>query len=230
MPRPATELRSGERYGRLLVEERAGSINRHAAWQCLCDCGKRVVVYGSFLKSGKTKSCGCWRQDMPGLMNTRHGQAKKGQRTRVYRAWLAMRTRCLDPKAVNFARYGGAGVTVSDEWAASFDAFYRDMGDPPTEQHTIERLDNALGYSAANCTWATHAEQAVNKRPSIRKYHGKPETNLRGEDNPRSRLTEAAVREIRSHKETLAVYAERYGMSINTIKAISAGRLWRHVV
>jgi hypothetical protein len=141
-----------------------------------------------------------------------------------------MRTRCLDPKAVNYARYGGAGVTVSDEWAVSFDAFYRDMGDPPTEQHTIERVSNDLGYSAANCVWATNAEQQANKRPVTKKYHGKPESAVKGEDHPRALLNADAVREIRSHTEKLIVYAERYGVSMATIKAVRAGRLWRHVV
>lgn len=33
-------------------------------WECLCDCENIVYVAGSALKSGNTKSCGCYRREM----------------------------------------------------------------------------------------------------------------------------------------------------------------------
>lgn len=49
----------GNRYGHLLVVEYVGSSNGYAEWQCLCDCGQKVIVRGSNLRNGNTQSCGC---------------------------------------------------------------------------------------------------------------------------------------------------------------------------
>lgn len=53
---------TGNRYGRLTVLERAGSTTQGAAaWLCQCGCGEQVIVSGSHLRVGATKSCGCLR-------------------------------------------------------------------------------------------------------------------------------------------------------------------------
>ena len=52
----------GQKFGRLTVIKRVGS-NHHgqSQWLCSCDCGNKneIVVVGSSLTSGHTKSCGC---------------------------------------------------------------------------------------------------------------------------------------------------------------------------
>lgn len=54
---------TGQRFGRLVVIERAGSKNGKAYWLCKCDCGKTVTVNGQTLRSGGVKSCGCLRKE-----------------------------------------------------------------------------------------------------------------------------------------------------------------------
>lgn len=55
----------GQKFGRLTVIERHGSDkNNKATWDCLCDCGKQVVIRGSDLISGKIKSCGCLKTEL----------------------------------------------------------------------------------------------------------------------------------------------------------------------
>ena len=55
---------TGKRYGRLLVLERQRPAPRenNTRWVCVCDCGNETVVFGFDLRSGHTKSCGCFRQ------------------------------------------------------------------------------------------------------------------------------------------------------------------------
>ena len=54
---------TGQRFGRLVVVEQAGKKNRKIMWKCACDCGKTTIVTGNSLKSGGTKSCGCYALD-----------------------------------------------------------------------------------------------------------------------------------------------------------------------
>jgi hypothetical protein len=50
-----------------------------------------------------------------------------------------------------------------------------------------------------------------------------------GEDHPRAKLSDNAVRQIRSIGGPLAVLADRYGVTPNTIRAVQRRTTWRHV-
>lgn len=55
----------GNKYGHLTVIARAGSNNAgQAQWECECDCEVRthLIVLGSNLRRGHTRSCGCDRR------------------------------------------------------------------------------------------------------------------------------------------------------------------------
>lgn len=54
----------GEKFGRVLVLERAPSRHGRAHWLCQCDCGKTKVILGRSLRKGRTKSCGCLRKEL----------------------------------------------------------------------------------------------------------------------------------------------------------------------
>lgn len=92
-----------------------------------------------------------------------HGFSK----TREYHIWHGILQRCFVPTNCNYSKYGGRGITVSDDWM-SFENFFRDMGPRPSPKHSVERKNNSLGYSAENCVWATIAEQHNNTRANVR--------------------------------------------------------------
>ena len=71
MPARTTQVRyrgrpmideTGNRYGRLLVIERARS-DRGARWLCRCSCGTEVIIRGVNLRNLRTQSCGCFRRE-----------------------------------------------------------------------------------------------------------------------------------------------------------------------
>ena len=51
------------RFGKLVVQDRAGYVNNEPAWLCRCDCGTSKIVAGSSLKKKTATSCGCTRRE-----------------------------------------------------------------------------------------------------------------------------------------------------------------------
>lgn len=96
--------------------------------------------------------------------NTRHGHCSFGGRSPEALAWQNMKARCFNPKNPRYADYGGRGITVCDEWAASFEAFLEDVGPRPTSRHQLDRLRNDEGYKPGNCEWRLPAENMANRR------------------------------------------------------------------
>lgn len=149
------EIPAGSQFGHLTViektDERAGNEILYLA---ACECGANKLVPAGGLRRGKTKSCGCM-QHAP-----KHGMSRSDE----YSIRHGMIRRCHAPGSPGYAEYGGRGIAVCDEWRASFDAFFADMGPRPSRLHSIDRINPDLGYFKENCRWALPTTQARNKR------------------------------------------------------------------
>lgn len=132
------------------------------SWLCVCECGSHGVVTDFSLSRGASNSCGCLQREIAKTFKVTHGETLGGGKSPEYKAWCAMRERCNNPANKRYESYGGRGITVCDEWT-SFDNFLLDMGRRPTSRHSLDRINNNMGYSPGNCRWALPHEQMTNR-------------------------------------------------------------------
>ena len=170
---------TGKRFGRWQVIEKSPEKHDSSAyWLCKCDCGTIRSVNGQQLKSGRSKSCGCYRNEI--LANTfrTHGKTK----TRLYAVWASMRERCYCETCDAYQYYGAKRISICDEWMdfERFESWAFSSGyNPNAESHqcTIDRIDNSKGYSPDNCRWVNSVTQSNNQTKNrMVTYNGKTKT------------------------------------------------------
>jgi hypothetical protein len=84
--------------------------------------------------------------------------------TPEYHAWTLAKQRCEDSNLESYKHYGGRGIKMCDRWREDFRNFYEDMGDKPSRDHTLGRINNDGDYDPVNCEWQTKTEQNRNRR------------------------------------------------------------------
>ncbi|MGI9492123.1 MAG: hypothetical protein ACR2QF_06975 [Geminicoccaceae bacterium] len=151
---------TGQRFERWSALAKSEIKNRHGLWLCECDCGTRKTVSLYKLIHGRSKSCGCLRDEIAKSQQTIHGLSESG----TWNSWVSMKKRCKNTKHKSWKDYGGRGISFCDRWN-SFELFLKDMGERP-EGHSIERIDVNGNYTPENCVWLINENQAQNKRNS----------------------------------------------------------------
>jgi len=157
---PARLDLSGQSFDRLVVLERGPNKGKKTRWVCQCSCGNLCLVKTLDLQRKHVRSCGCLQKEVLQTLHRTHGMRDAPE----YYIWSHMRDRCQNAAVWNYKNYGGRGIAVCEEWQNSFERFFADMGPRPSPQHSLERIDNNLGYSKANCAWIPKALQQRNTR------------------------------------------------------------------
>lgn len=151
----------GQRFGRLVVIERASSDSKNTKWRCQCDCGKQCDVYGYSLKSNNTRSCGCYKAENAKMLYSTVRQNDKG----LYAVWNGIKQRCTNKNSKSYHNYGGRGIKIDDKWANSYEEFYNwAIKSGYRKGLQIDRIDNDGDYCESNCRFVSKDIQANNKR------------------------------------------------------------------
>jgi hypothetical protein len=96
-------------------------------------------------------------------LNFRHGETD----TKLWKTWKGIVSRTTCKTSTHYSRYGGAGIGIDKDWLV-YEVFAEYIGQPPSDQHTIDRIDNSRGYEPGNVRWATPKEQAANRKTNVR--------------------------------------------------------------
>jgi hypothetical protein len=157
-------LQPGQIFHRLTVVDYAGrNASGHRICEVRCVCGTTKILRETAVKRGDIKSCGCLiveelqhrleRGDRP---HVKHGR----RNTPEYHVFISAKQRCTNPNNHAFARYGGRGIEFRFD---SIEDLLREVGERPSDDLSLDRIDNNGHYEPGNVRWATAQEQAANR-------------------------------------------------------------------
>jgi hypothetical protein len=176
MPTPFNLL--GLRFGRLVVIEKALSLNGRSRWLCLCDCGNKHLALGQNLRNGHVSSCGCLLSEVGKAKMLKYNKSLNREihnetKTRLYHIYIGIKSRCYARTHHTYTAYGAHGIRMCDEWFDSFIAF-RDwsLQNGYNDNLTIDRINPKDNYKPSNCRWVNHSIQNFNKSPSSQNTSG----------------------------------------------------------
>jgi len=136
-----------------------------------CECGTIKDHTGTALKT--SKSCGCYAIDQSSKRGMFYGGENKKEKQLMYARWKNMRKRCYNIDSQQYINYGMRGISVCDRWlepdGQGFRNFYEDMGDRPSKEYSLDRINNDGNYEPSNCRWATAKQQRNNQRKGIKR-------------------------------------------------------------
>ena len=163
----------GKRSGRLLVVSRAeNGCNGQARWNCVCDCGNTVTVYGAPLRAGmepdkyshkvnSTRSCGCLQKEIAHKVllyaNTTHGQSG----TTRYIMFISAKTRAVRdgiPFNLNFADFPEIPEMCP---VLGIKLVINHRGGPCANSPTLDKIIPKLGYVVGNIKIISHRANTI---------------------------------------------------------------------
>ena len=215
-------INPGDKYGRLTViaevQKGAADGRRYRAALCRCDCGKETTPRISSLKAGDAQSCGCSR-----------GQSRYEQKHCPVCGTLAMirRDRQSCSRACGHELAGAARQAANP----SYDVWHK---------RVRKARGPASGYACVDCgrpaeDWSTvnpsSKDVRVRFQPRCRKCHRSYDGGV-GEGNPRAKLTDEKVRQLRARRAEGLTYqqlATEFGISDVSACAAANRKTWAHV-
>lgn len=158
------KLNNGDKFNDLTIIRFLKSENKQRIWECQCICGNIVNISAYKIVNNLKKSCGCLHNRALINRNKTHGLSN----TRLYIVFKSIKGRCLNSNNKRYSYYGGRGITLYKEWINNPKSFIdwinENLGERPTSNHSLDRINNNGNYEPGNLRWATQSIQVSNSR------------------------------------------------------------------
>lgn len=141
---------------------------------CKCDCGIEKEIDLASILNNNTISCGCYKSERYIDLGYHRDSRPNTEYYWIYIKWSSMMQRCYNSNCKRFNRYGDRGIIVFGLWHnyLEFKKFIlEELGERPTKNHSLDRINNDGNYEPSNVRWATKNEQAKNR---VKKYTHSP--------------------------------------------------------
>lgn len=167
---------TGSKFTRLTAVSCTGEKDETGRymWNFICDCGETYEGSSYKVTTGVVKSCGCLMRECREGGTVTHGKSK----TPAYASWLNIKSRVCDPGNRLYHIYSELGMC--EDLKADFLKLEEYLGTYPSDgkKHSVDRIDNSLGYFKGNMRWATAADQNRNKGMNKRNKSGVTGVNV----------------------------------------------------
>lgn len=164
---------TGMKFGRLTAVKVVGKAKgRGYKWECVCDCGSAVGVFGVLLRRGNTRSCGCLaleyrRKPKPEMTKT---DAPFNLVVSTYKQSANKRrlTWALTPEAARSLFLTNCYYCGVEPLQVKHSLASRRGHTSPFYYNGIDRIDNRLGYVPGNvCACCSVCNGAKADMPSV---------------------------------------------------------------
>lgn len=226
MGKPSIDL-TGQKFYRWTVMSKAekpeGAKQTGNFWNCVCECGIHRVVYGTTVKNGKSKSCGCLKSEVNSTMMKVMRLKQSGTlEQRFFSRFAKLKNGCWQWRA--HTDKDGYGVLPGDSKNTRAHRFSYEFhkGKIPDGMVVCHSCDNPGCVNPEHLFTGTTKDNAQDALKKQRHYVG--------EKNGRSKLTEQQVKNILVSPLNGPELAEMYGVDRATINSIKRRSTWKHLV
>ena len=190
----------------IYVIKKTGKETKVRVGNFRCGCGDIFSARIRNVTSKNTTRCAKCAKKSSSKSIIKHGHAKSSTKSKPYRAWSSIQSRCHNPNNTAYKDYGKRGICVDDFWRISFNNFLiwwnlQDLYDNP--KATIDRIKNDEGYSPTNCRLISMKEQSRNKRSNVWMTNGSDVLCLTDVARVLNKSTGAIYKHIRRYGDTL---------------------------
>lgn len=133
-------------------------------WLCECECGNETEIPSYNLRRTDRPTLSCGKCNYP--RSKKHNHTTETWKSPTYSSWDHMKQRVKG----NHKYY--KDVDMCESWL-KFDNFLADMGERPSEDYLLHRIDNSKGYHPDNCEWKLKSQHISDHNKAYQKKHGK---------------------------------------------------------